>query len=259
MSSGRRPSGERISIVQTRTVPVSGLDEVRRGQMHELFGRYYESVSEAVFFADLAGKQQVILMLGAGDILLGFSTIQLIEGDLGGRRSVTLFSGDTVIDHRAWGQKSLQRAFVSFIVKLKLRNPRARVFWFLITKGFKTYLLIQRNFRCFPNHAGPTPPETQALLNEVARLKYPENFDSGRGVICFPHCVGKVKEEFEDLDSKSLADPDIAFFMGANPGARNGDELCCLAEVRIADLLYIVGKYFFMKPLSRIFARPERR
>ena len=45
-----------------------------------------------------------------------------------------------------WGQKALQRVFTRYVVGVKLRHPLQRVYWFLITKGYKTYLLLSRYF-----------------------------------------------------------------------------------------------------------------
>src|SRR5690606_25075951 len=151
--------------------------------------------------------------------LAGFSTIQLIEGERQGRRWIVLFSGDTVIDQECWGQKALQQGFVSFIISLKVKQPRRHVYWFLITKGYKTYLLIRKNFCCFPNYRQATPIEFKTLLDEVAKLKYPKHYDPERGLIVFDskqEAQGKVKEEFEDLDELSKRNPDIAFFLERN-------------------------------------------
>lgn len=220
--------------------------------MFELLARYYDGVSYDQFKRDLEEKQFVIRMFEAGGRIVGFSTIQLIHSQHKGRKIVTLFSGDTVIDKACWGQKTLQQAFVRFIIQLKLKKPWRRVYWFLITKGFKTYLLIRKNFQCHPNYEGPTPQEKQSILTEVARLKYPKEYNEERGVIVFDECQGKVKEEFEDLSEEAQKNPDIAFFLEANPHYTEGEELCCLAEIRMRDLCYVSMKYFFIKPLQRL-------
>lgn len=222
--------------------------------MYALFSRYYDGIERETFDSDLAQKQYVIRMFSHAE-LVGFSTIQLLHTDFQGRPVTTLFSGDTVVDHRCWGQKALQRGFVSFVTKLKLGHPRHRVFWFLISKGYKTYLLIRHNFLAFPARDRDTPGEVKVLLDQVAKLKYADSYDPSRGVISFSQSQGQVKDEFEDLGPEDLKNPDIAFFVEQNPGFREGDELCCLAEIRLRDLAYIGLKYFVFKPLLSIFRR----
>lgn len=250
-SSDERPR----KIARWTTTAVSALTEADRQAMFRLFRRYYDAVTEARFLADLAEKQSVIRMFGPDGELHGFSTIQWLESESGGRRCLTLFSGDTVVDHRCWGQKALQRAFVWNVFRMKLTRPRARVFWFLITKGYKTYLLMQRNFPCHPSRLRAFPPDMKRLLDEVARRKFGDGYDAGAGIVRFEECQGKVKGAFEDLGESERDDPDIAFFLEANPGFREGDELCCLTEIGFRELAGVIGKYFIKKPLGRLFSR----
>ncbi|MDF1665879.1 MAG: hypothetical protein P1V97_29250 [Planctomycetota bacterium] len=248
---------ERLTIARFSIDALSDLlsRESEQRAMFELLARYYDGVSYEQFKRDLAEKQYVIRMFDKSGRIVGFSTIQLIHSEHQGRPIVTLFSGDTVIDKACWGQKTLQQAFVRFIIQLKLKKPWRRVYWFLITKGFKTYLLIRKNFQCHPNYEGPIPKEKQSILANVARLKYPDEFDEERGVIAFEECQGKVKQEFEDIGDEEQKNPDIAFFLKANPKYKEGEELCCLAEIRMRDLYFTSMKYFFWKPVQRLFRR----
>lgn len=252
-----RDTPERIAIARFSIDALPDLlsQEAEQRAMFELLARYYDGVSYEQFKRDLTEKQFVIRLFSHSGQMVGFSTIQLIHSSHLGRPIVTLFSGDTVIDKACWGQKTLQQAFVRFIIQLKLKKPWRRVYWFLITKGYKTYLLIRKNFQCHPNYQGPIPKEKQSILASVARLKYPEEFDEKRGVIAFEKCQGKVKEEFEDIGMEEQKNPDIAYFLEANPNYKDGEELCCLAEIRMRDLSYVSLKYFFWKPVQRLFRR----
>src|SRR5205823_11279599 len=61
-------------------------------------------------------------------------------------RATVVFSGDTVIDRNYWGQKQLQLAFARLVVTLKLRAPWRPLYWFLVSKGYRTYLLLANSF-----------------------------------------------------------------------------------------------------------------
>jgi hypothetical protein len=228
------------------------LSEADRQGMFALLTRYYDAVGFDQFLEDFSEKQYVIRLFDKAGVLVGFSTIQLIEAEV---RGITLFSGDTVIDKACWGQKTLQKAFVSFIIRLKLVKPWRKVYWFLITKGYKTYLLIRKNFQCYPNYQQTTPIHKEQVLQNVAKIKYPDNYDHERGVISFQECQGKVKGEYEDIGEEEMKNPDIAFFLKKNPHYKEGDELCCLTEIRLRDLIYVFFKYFLWKPLQMLFRR----
>jgi len=225
--------------------------------MYELMARYYSGMSREGFERDLDEKQHVIRMLDAEGGLAGFSTIQVLHSTYAGRKVVTVFSGDTVIDERCWGQKALQRAFVSFLISVRLRYPLRKVYWFLISKGYKTYLLMSNNLHMFPNSRGKTPAGAQAALHHVAKLKYPEKYDAERGVIA--SCGAAVKYAAADLAEADLENPDIRFFCERNPGWKQGDELCCLADVRLRELALCVLKYTLVYPLLTLLGRNPRQ
>jgi hypothetical protein len=228
-------------ITKTRIERVGRLSAADRDAMFGLLDAYYDKVTRADFDRDLDEKRFVIRMFGV-DELAGFSTIQLLESEHGGRRILTVFSGDTVIARPYWGQKQLQIHFTRFLIKLRLRHPFRRVFWFLISKGYKTYLLMRNNLTCYPNHEGPTPADVKQILDHVAALKYPDRYDPQRGVIGYPD-GSAVKPEAHCLEQGIEQDPDIQFFLQANPGWIHGDELCCLAEIRMSELAGAGLKY----------------
>ncbi|MEZ6189609.1 MAG: hypothetical protein R3F62_31985 [Planctomycetota bacterium] len=245
-----------VRIARTRLVRVSRLDAAERDAMFTLMARYYVGMERAGFERDLDEKQFVIRMQAQDGELLGFSTIQLLHSTYAGRKVVTVFSGDTVIDERCWGQKQLQRTFTKFLLRTRLRYPLRTVYWFLISKGYKTYLLMRNNLKMFPNHTGRTPAGAQEALERVARLKYPDAYDPERGVI--KSCGAAVKHEVADLDPRDLEHPDIGFFCAQNPGWRQGDELCCLADVRLRELLISALKYSLLYPLLTLLGRDPR-
>jgi len=244
-------------ITRTRVEPVGRLTAADREAMWALFARYYDKVTRAEFERDLDEKQYLIRMHDAAGGLCGFSTIQVLETRLGGRAVEAVFSGDTVIDRSVWGQKQLQRVFTRFLIGRKLRRPFGRVYWFLISKGHKTYLLMRNNLTMFPNYERATPPDVRTVLDHVARLKYPDRYDPDRGVIAYPD-GSAVRSDVADVTPEAREDPDVRFFLERNPGWLHGDELCCLAELRLRELLLAGLKYGVWAPLRRLFGRRRR-
>ena len=54
-----------------------------------------------------------------------------------------------ILERRFWGYGGLQMAFAKHLLLAKIRTPGRRVYWFLISKGYKTYLLLARTFLGF--------------------------------------------------------------------------------------------------------------
>jgi hypothetical protein len=237
-----------------RTRPVRRLSPGERDALWAIFARYYADVRREAFERDLDRKQDIILLHDSGDrSLQGFSTLEVYRRALGGRRFVAVYSGDTIIEEAYWGQSALQRAFVRYLLRTWLRTPWLPAYWFLISKGYKTYLLLARNFPGhWPRAARATPPRAQAILDLLARDKFGEAYADG--ILRFDVCPGRLKEGVAPIDPSLLADPAVRFFVQRNPGHARGDELCCLGEVGPAFPAYFAARQV-AKGLARIVRR----
>lgn len=230
-----RQSGRlRAEILRQTKLPAAVREE-----MWQLFRRYYDAVTREAFESDLAKKQDVIVMRDSGDgSLQGFSTLFVFDERVDGERVIAIFSGDTIIDDAYWGQQALQRAFLRYMVMQKLKNPRASLYWFLISKGFRTYLLLSRNFpNYWPRHDAPTPARESKVLDALSTALYPDAWKPELGLLRFEECAGKLKRGVAPIDLTMLTHEDIAFFAQKNPRHADGDELCCLGKVDAALLV----------------------
>lgn len=230
--------------LRARTVPIGAVDDTSREQMWSLFSRYYCESTRAVFDRDLQAKQHVIVLRAPSGEIAGFSTLETWLQQVEGRQVAVIYSGDTVVDERFWGQTALQRAFLRYMVRGKLLHPFTPVYWFLISKGYKTYLLLSRNFLVYwPRHDASTPPFEAALLDALARRKFPQRWDPARGVLCHELESGKLKPEVAPADQELLErHPDARYFVERNPGHGDGDELCCLGLVHPAQWASYLAK-----------------
>ena len=238
------------------TVAVAELSSLDTQGMWRVFRQYYADVTEDKFRADLSKKNDVILLLDDGDnSIQGFSTIEVYGREHAGKKYLAVFSGDTIIDERYWGQSALQREFVRYVTRLKLKNLFRPVYWFLISKGYKTYLLLSRNYWTYwPRYDKATPVLEKGIIEELATEKYGDVFEPVTGVLKFPNPEGRLKKGVAPIDSTLLEQSDIAFFCDQNPGHEYGDELCCLG--RIDGLLWLK---FTLRLFSKLFRpRPKK-
>lgn len=213
------------------TVPVRSLDPQTRQGLWALYRSYYERTEATRFHADLDEKHDIILLRDLSDgTLAGFSTLHVSQVELGGRRTHVIFSGDTIIAPAYHGQSALQRAFVAYILSVKWRARDEDVYWFLISKGYKTYLLLARNFLSYwPRHDEATPPEARLLLDTLGTTRFGSAYDPSTGVVRFDPPGPKLRANVAPLPVAPA--PDIAFFAARNPGHADGDELCCIGKV----------------------------
>jgi hypothetical protein len=235
--------------VQSKIVRVSDLSADLRRRMFQLFERYYVDVNFDEFSHDLSEKTHCFLFW-SNDELVGFSTIfrkRIPEVAPG----VFLFSGDTVLQEAYWGTKILQKAFFRYIVESKIRSLNEPLYWMLISKGYKTYLMMRKNFaQSYPARTRPTPSKYEKILNAFYGWKYPRHYNPKSHLIDFGRNHGAVKGKIAFPTEDRMSDPEVKYFMEHNPNFHEGIELACLAEILWSDFLGHIPKYF-LRPFSR--------
>jgi hypothetical protein len=211
---------------------VAEVTRADRDAMFALMDRYYEGVRREVFEADLDEKRWVIQVLHPRGGLCGFSTQMLLDVSVSGRPVTALFSGDTIIDRDHWGDSALAHVWGRLALRLIDERPGAELYWFLISKGYKTYRFLPLFFHQFyPHPARATPDEARAVLDALARAKYPRAYDAGRGVVRAGAGHDRLRAGVADVTPERLRDPFVRFFLERNPGHVRGEELCCLAPL----------------------------
>jgi hypothetical protein len=192
----------------------------------------YANMRRRRFDADLNAKPWVILVRSADDRLVGFSTQTLLEVDVGGERVHALYSGDTVIDREHWGDPALAHAWGNFALALIARQRSGLLFWFLTSKGFRTYRYLPLFFReFFPRPSTRTPDWENIVIDALGGSVGRERYDPSRKIIRAKGDGDFVRPAIATPGLRSGTDPHVRFFMDRNPGYARGDELCCLASL----------------------------
>ena len=223
--------------LRSEIVPASAIDEPFARELFAIFAQHYRRVTFAQFLTDLREKDAVILLRDTEtQTPRGFSTQVVSHLAHRGEPLRVLFSGDTIIDRAHWGEQELVRAWCRFAGQTLAAEP-TRLFWFLISKGCRTYRYLPIFFReFFPRHSTPTPEFEQTLMHALGAEKFGAHYDPARGVASFPDSRGHLDPALADIPAARLADPDIAFFLEKNPGHARGDELLCLAEISAENM-----------------------
>jgi hypothetical protein len=218
-------------------VDVADVTPPQREEMFVLMHAHYANVHRPVFEADLAEKRWVILVRDpASDELRGFSTQTLLDATVAGRPVKALFSGDTIIHRECWGDRALSHVWGRLALALMDAHPGEEWYWFLISQGYKTYRFLPLFFHDFyPRHDTPTPGRLRAIIDALARARYPEAYDAVRGVIRATPLQYRLRPGLADVTPERLRDPHVGFFQACNPGHSCGDELCCLAPLTRAN------------------------
>lgn len=222
--------------VTAQTTATPTIDESTRMAMWAVYAKHYDGIERAVFEADLADKRHVVLLKDRKTRKLGgFCTLSCEAHHLRGREFSVVFTGDTIIESEYRGHKALAIAFFRYLLWAKLRRPFRPVYWFLVSKGYKTYLTMVRNFAEFyPRNDRPTPAWAEAVLNHLGHSYSPDAWNPVTGVVEHAGRPARLKPGVAELDARAIADPDVEYFLRKNPGHARGHELAVIGIVNLA-------------------------
>lgn len=220
------------SVVRPREI-----DLIQRRAMYRLLQAFFENVTWPRFVADLDEKEWVFLFRDAANQIQGFSTLMRYSVESGESKIVAFYSGDTIIHPDYWQELELPKLWGRHVFALAGDEPAGtRVFWFLISSGYKTYRFLPVFFQTFyPSFRQPTPPEIQQILDAVARRKFPQEYDPRSGLIRLAES-SPLRSGVADVTGQRMRNKDIAFFLQRNPRHAQGEQLACLVEIRRDNL-----------------------
>ena len=212
--------------LESRVLKKIEINESEKEKMFRLMNEHYDYMDLNSFKKDLEEKDYCIFLYSQGE-MVGFSTQKIIELP---NKIYGVFSGDTIIHKSYWGSIELYRAFANFFIKLGEEFPN--FYWFLISKGYKTYKMLPLFFQEFyPTYMKETPNFYRELIKEFGLFKYPKEFCKDTGLIKYSNQKDRVKKGIADILEKHLADKDIEFFLEKNPLYHQGNDLVCIAEL----------------------------
>jgi len=214
--------------MRSEVVPVSSVDRERLFALYEL---YYEGADRQRFFDDLDEKDSVILLIDDGEIA-GFSTQKVFPFD----RVRVLFSGDTIIDPRHWGTQELVRAWCRFAGRTKGEAPDTPLYWFLISKGHRTYMYLPLFFNRFHPSCDHTPTDFERdLMQRLGSFRYGDRYDAASGLIDEDAPLDRLRPEIDSAPDRAR-NRHVSFFLEKNPRYADGVELLCLTEISAENM-----------------------
>ena len=236
-------------MIKTKVLNAATIPNSIVGSMYKLFEEYYSDVSFADFEKDLRNKKDALVFFDKKANVVGFTTILHINKKLAnGSNATFIFSGDTVVDRKYWGKKILQKAFYRYVVKLVIIKIGRPVYWMLMSKGHKTFMILKKNFmNSYPDVKKMLPADIKEAMDEFYTERFGSAYKKEKGLIVFDSSKGAVKNQFADATVKALEDKNLQLFMKLNPDYKMGHELACIARVSIFDFIFALPKYFLIR------------
>jgi hypothetical protein len=229
--------------IHSRIVSVAELAPDDARAMYEIFARHYDCVSLERFLIDLSEKDCVLILRNPNDAICGFSTQKVFRATVEDIPVRAVFSGDTIVDRAYWGEQELGRCWCRYVSSVYWEEPDVPLYWFLISKGYRTYLFLPLFFESFyPNCEAQTPDFEKRVLDTLAATKFPDHYRPESGLIEFSESQGQLKPHLAEIPPRRLRDPHVQFFLKRNPAYASGHELACLAEISPSNMKLFAGR-----------------
>jgi hypothetical protein len=223
---------------------VSSLNEFEIKKMFNLMDTYYKNLNFDKFYSDLMDKDQLFLGYGDDNEICGFTTFVIYQTIFNKEKINILFSGDTILNKKYWGKPILFKIFIKLLKEKILLYKNEKFYWFLISKGIRTYLILPLLFNnYYPNYNQKTPEYEYSLLKHLSLERFKDYFIEENGIIKLSTCSDFLKGIIADIPDNKKNNPDVQFFLDKNKNFRDGDELVCLAEIKINNLTKIAKRY----------------
>jgi hypothetical protein len=214
---------------------IDGLNAAITDSMLNILRKYYANTTTENFHRDLFSKTAAICLFNPiNHQLVGFSTLKEFIHKVEGQDYAILFSGDTIIEREFWGSQALVLGFGEFMVSMMNRYPDNEIYWFLISKGIRTYKYLPAFFKeYYPNHVSDTPEKYQKLMDCLATHFFPDIYDKAAGVLKVVDGQHLKSEYFPSAHPNNEIEK---FYFSRNPGYVKGDELVCLTALKADNI-----------------------
>lgn len=229
---------------KSKVIKVSSLSVVELKEMHDVFSKYYNNADLETFFLDINKKQYVLLIKDRiDDRIVGFSTIALMDLDYGEKKVIGFFSGDTILEKEYWGSRRWQITWALFFLRIKLANPFTPIFWLLISKGYKTYLLLANNFENYYPRLDGNDPKLEKVVDFYCDELYQDYYLKDEKILDFGGQYQSLQDGVAEIcDDLMSEEPKIQYFEKCNPNWRRGTELPCVGVMEISALTNFIKK-----------------
>ena len=206
-------------------------DELKR--MFTVMSANYDYITIEAFKKDLSNKDYAGILLDDNLNIQGFTTFAINPKNYQHPEYNILFSGDTVISSDYVGSQELGKGWCKTVGSILAKFPEKKWMWYLMSKGYKTYLYLPFFFNKYYPAAKESEHENhQSIAHQCSTHFFGNEWNKKKGIVQFTNKIGQVKKEHAQKSFKK-SNLYVDYFLERNPGFVNGDELVCIAELAI--------------------------
>ena len=193
--------------LKSNVIKVDEITYQNKLRMFNIMERVYYGTTFEKFTKDLANKNNILMLYDNNNLIQGFTTIQIYDEKFEGKPVKILYSGDTVINKEARGDIELMRAWWRFSFDIQQKYKTCDVYWFLISKGWRTYKFFPLFLKEFyPSINKTTPKNIQNFMDKISQDKFGNLYRNG---IIYPKNPDYLKSGLNDIPEHKKNDKDV--------------------------------------------------
>jgi len=244
--------------VDIQLLPSAALTPAQRDDIWALYTRYYD-YPRAQLEERVSSLPEIALYRAGSGALVGMTGVDVYRVRHEGRSSTVMYTGLVVVDERFRRQNLPLALGVRLFLRAKLRRPHERVDWLFGALSYKSYALLSRNLGVFwPRRDQPTPADTAAYIDFLARRRFGDAWQPARGVVARPGAM-RLRPGTAPIDERRRADADVRFFETANAGHLDGELLVCLCPLTLENWAFVARNFLRRRRDVRARGRSIRR
>lgn len=228
---------------QVVSIPSNALCRSTIDEMERLYLGHYDGSSPDRFRSDLGRKDEVLLLM-SGEELAGFTTVKTYQAQWNGGSIRVVYSGDTIVSVRHWGQQALASAWIRRIAAIKAQAPEVPLYWFLLVKGHRTFKYLSTFGKSFHPHWESRRDDLKALADQLALETFGSDYNRQSGVVEFRESRGHLKKGIAYASAEEMSKPGVRYFFERNPGYLLGHELVCTCELELHNMRPLTARIF---------------
>ena len=236
----------------------TNLSDSVKEEMWNVYRKYY-SYSKEYFLERMKQNNHFALYLNKGKII-GFAGLRIDRFEVEGRKIFLVCFGQVVIN-KAFRGKSLIPYTGTMLCFKYLKEVLLSDVWFWSDAlTYKSYLVFVKTVpEAYPTYKKETSAEAKTLIEKIGKKYYTGSFCPETGTVKKP--VNYINDCSVSIRSEDLADPDIQYFMKANPNYRRGHGLITLTPMHwknIRILLERCVRNLFKKKRKKVRRIPQK-
>jgi len=232
-----------MSEYSTVIKKISELDDDLCHQVVELYLSYYEGSNQSRVMSDLENKTEILLLF-SGSKLVGFTSLYIYKRNWNGKMIRIVYSGDTIVERKHWGQQALAFAWIARMGELKSKQFDLPLYWFVIIKGHRTFKYLPTFGKSFHPHWSESRPDLKLLADALAYDKFGNDYNPETDLVEFPVSQGHLRDNIAYPTEEEMTKESVQYFMRKNPKYLHGHELVCICELEEENLKPLAKRIF---------------